>query len=259
MRIVLGFFFIFITCFTLSAQEQQKLINVTGRVIALKDTSGISYVHVLNLTYPSGTISDQAGNFSILCRYGDTLQFSSVGYERAYFVARHIDSANIQHSLRIRLIPGIYLLPTVTIFPFNTSKGLTKAFLAMKRSEKDSMEMEVKKRLKITRYEIGAFPTSGISIIGIASAIYNLFSKETKGRKKYVKVSQVENKDTLINRKFNAEIVAKIIGREDPALIKDFMQHCHFSVSFITTSKNYDLYFAIKQNWLNYASERHIK
>jgi hypothetical protein len=141
MRIILCLAFILATCFNLSAQEQQKLIRITGRVIAVKDTSGISYANVYNLTYPSGTISDQVGNFSIVCHYGDTLQFSSLGFEHSYLATSRLDPTNVEHSVRIRLMTRIYQLPTVTIFPFNTRSGLMKAFLAMKLPERDIREM----------------------------------------------------------------------------------------------------------------------
>lgn len=259
MRILLGLFFIIATCFNLSAQEQQKLIRITGRVIAIKDTSGISYANILNLSYPSGTISDQFGNFTIVCRYSDTLQFSCLGYDHSYLNTKNLDATNIEHTVRIRLMSKIYQLPTVTIFPFNTRAGLKRAFLAMKLPEKDIMEMEVAKKLKITRYDVGAFPSSGLSIPGPASLLYDLFSKEAKNRRKFEKIIKQESLDKLIDKRFNADIVARIIGNDDPNLVKDFMKYCHFSIGYISLVNDYDLYLNIKQNWLNYAYERHIK
>lgn len=259
MRIILGLFFIIATCFQLSAQEQQKLIRITGRVISVKDTSGISYANVLNITYPSGTISDQVGNFTIVCRYGDTLQFSCLGYDHAYLATKNFSDTDIEHTVRIRLLPKVYQLPTVTIFPFNTRAGLKRAFLAMKLPEKDIMEMEVSKRLKVSRYDVGAFPSSGLTLPGPVSLLYDLFSKEGKNRRKFEKILKQESIDQLIDRRYNTDIVARIIGNDDPNLVKDFMNYCHFSIGFITISNDYDLYLAIKQNWLNYSYERHIK
>lgn len=259
MRILLGLFFIIATCFNLSAQEQQKLIKITGRVIAVKDTSGISYANVLNLSYPSGTISDQVGNFTIVCRYGDTLQFSCLGYDHSYLNTKNLDATNIEHNVRIRLMSKIYQLPTVTIFPFSTRAGLKRAFLAMKLPEKDIMEMAVAKRLKVSRYDVGAFPSSGLTLPGPVSLLYDLFSKEGKNRRKFEKILQQESIDKLIDRRYNADIVARIIGNDDPNLVKDFMKYCHFSIGYISLVNDYDLYLNIKQSWLNYAYERHIK
>ncbi len=259
MRIFLAFVIIITSCFQLRAQEKQKLIRISGRVIAVKDTSGISYAHVLNLTYPSGTISDQVGNFSIVCRYGDTLQFSSIGYQHSYLVTSRLDPTFVEHSVRIRLMAKVYQLPTVTIFPFNTRAGLRRAFLAMKLPEKDIMEMEVTKRLKIRPDEVGGSADYGIVLPGPASLIYDLFSKEAKQRKKFEKILKQESIAKLIDRRYNSEIVSRIIGNDDPNLIKDFMQYCHFSIGFITLSSDYDLYLSIKQSWLNYSYERKIK
>lgn len=259
MRIILGIFLFLVSCFQLQAQEQQKLIKITGRVISVKDTSGISYANVLNLTFPSGTISDQVGNFTIVCRYGDTLQFSCLGYEHAYLFTKNLDATNIEHTVRIRLLAKVYQLPTVTIFPFNTRSGMRRAFLAMKLPEREIMEMEVAKRLKVSRYDVGAFPSSGLTLPGPVSLLYDLFSKEGKNRRKFEKILQQESIDKLIDRRYNADIVSRIIGNDDPNLVKDFMKYCHFSIGFISLVNDYDLYLEIKQKWLSYAYERHIK
>lgn len=259
MRIVLALFILFATCFQVRAQEQQKLIRITGRVIAVKDTSGISYAHVLNLTYPSGTISDQVGNFTIVCHYGDTLQFSSVGFEHSYLATGRLDATDVEHSVRIRLMTKIYQLPTVTIFPFSTRAGLMRAFLAMRLPDKDIREMEITKRLKVRSEEVGGSASYGLTLPGPATILYDLFSKEAKNRRKFEKILKQESIDKLIDKRFNADIVARIIGNDDPNLIKDFMQYCHYSIGYITISNDYDLYLSIKQNWLNYAYERHIK
>ena len=259
MRIFIGFFLIFLTCIQLSAQEQQKQIRITGHIVAIEDTSGISYVNVLNLTHPSGTICDKTGKFQIVCHYGDTLQFSSLGYENANFFTGSLDPANKEHFVGIKLKTGIYVLPSVTVLPFSSSEGLSRAFLDTKLSDADKKEMALIKKMKINRDEIGVMPTSGISFFGIASAIYNLFSKDAKIRKKYKKMLHGESINTFIDRRFNYKVVSKIIGQDNQNLINDFMQQCHFSIDFLVNSNDYDLYFSIKQNWLRYASERNIK
>src|ERR1035437_1274463 len=101
MRIIIGFFLIFMTSFHLNAQEQQKLIRITGHVVTVEDSSKVAYVNVLNITHPSGTICDQYGKFILLCHYGDTLQFSAVGQENSYFTTGRLDPAIVEHSVAI--------------------------------------------------------------------------------------------------------------------------------------------------------------
>jgi hypothetical protein len=259
MRIILGLLFIVITCFQLNAQGQQKLIRITGHVTTAEDTSAIAYAHVLNLTYPSGTFCDQAGNFSLVCHYGDTLKFSAVGYENDYFATRSLDFTKTEHFVRIRLAISFYMLPSVTILPYSSVAGLKRAFQATTLSDKDLQNIALRKKMKIKPDEVGGIPSYGISLSGIVTGIYNLFSKEAKTRKKYGKVLHGENVNTFIERRYNAQVVARIIGKDDHKLINDFMKQCRFSTDFFFVASDYDLYLAIKQNWLNYAKVHNIK
>ena len=259
MRIYIGFILIFMTCFQLCAQEQQKLIRITGHVVTLEDTSKVAYVNVLNLTHPSGTICDQEGKFILVCHYGDTLQFSAVGYEKTYFTTGRLDPANVEHSVTIRLKSEIYMLPSVTVLPFSSSEGLKRSFSSTPLIEKDVRELALRKKMKIKPEEVGSNPEYGLTFGRISSLIYSLFSKEAKINKKYRKLLHGESINSFIDRKYNASVVSKIIGHDDRKLIGDFMQQCHFSVDFLITSNEYDLFLAIKQNWKRYASEKNIK
>ena len=259
MRIFIGFLLIFMTYFQLYAQNQPKLIRITGHVITVEDSSKVAYVNVLNITHPSGTICDQDGKFLLACHYGDTLRFSSIGYDNTYFTTGRLDPAIDEHFVTIRLKTEIYMLPSVTVLSFSSPEGLKRAFQNMPLNEKDNRDLALRKKMKIKPEEVGTIPTYGISVDKIVSLIYSLFSKEAKINKKYRKLLNGESINTFIDRRFNAKIVAKIIGNDDRNLIKDFMQQCHFSVDFLITSNDYDLYLAIKQNWQHYASARNIK
>jgi hypothetical protein len=259
MRIFIGFLLIFLIYSQLDAQNQTKLIRITGHVVTVEDTSKVAYVNVLNLTHPSGTICDQEGKFLIICHYGDTLQFSSVGYENTYYTTSRLDPANVEHSVTIRVKTEIYMLPSVTVLPFSSPEGLKRAFLNTPLNEKDNRYLALRKKLKIKPEEVRTITTNGISVGKIVSIISNLFSKEARIYKKYRNLFHGESINSFIERRFNDKIVSKIIGQDDRNLIKDFMQQCHFSVDFLITSNEYDLYFAIKQNWQHYALENKIK
>jgi hypothetical protein len=151
------------------------------------------------------------------------------------------------------------MLPSVTVLPFSSSEGLKRAFQNTPLNEKDVRELALRKKLKIKPEEVGANPEYGITANRIFSLIYNLFSKEAKIKKKYRKLLHGESINSFIDRRFNAKVVAKIIGHDDRKLVGDFMQQCHFSVDFLITSNDYDLFLAIKQNWKRYASEKNIK
>jgi len=258
MRILLGIVFFIAILLHANAQEQKTLVRLSGRVTAVRDTSGISYAHVLNLSHPYGTICDQNGDFTFTCNRGDTLQISAVGYETYHFATNNLDPSKPESKIRIRLMTKIYVLPSVTILPFHTREGMRRFFINMQLPDKDKREIALS-HLNIKREEVGARPQSGLTLPGPVSLLYDLFSKEAKQRKKYEKLVAQDNINQMIAKRYNPEVVALIIGQNDPNLIKDFMNYCNISLGYLLTVNDYDLYLYIKDQWLNYSKERNIK
>jgi hypothetical protein len=259
MRILLGIVFVFTTLMYANAQEQKSLVRLSGRVTAVRDTLGISYAHIINLSHPYGTISDDNGNFTFTCYRGDTLQISAIGYENYHFATNSLDPRKPESNVRIRLMTKIYMLPSVTVLPFHTREGMRRYFVNMKLPAKDKNEM-VLARLHINRKEeIGAVPQSGLTLPGPATLLWNMFSREAKNERKLAKFVARDLINEKISKRYNPEVVSLIIGRDDPNLIKDFMDYCNISLPFLTTVNDYDLYLYIKNRWNNYSSERNIK
>lgn len=258
MRLLLGILFVITIILHANAQGQRTLVKLTGRVTAVRDTTGISYAHILNLSHPYGTFSDQTGNFTFTCYRGDTLQISAAGYETYHFATNDLDPSKPESKVRIRLMMKIYMLPSVTILPFRTREGMKRYFLSMQLPDKDKREIALS-HLNIKREEIGAVPTSGLTLQGPISLLYDLFSKEAKQKRKMEKLLAQDNVKQQLEKRYNPDIVALIIGQDDPNLIKDFMDYCNISLGYLTTVNDYDLYLYIKNQWINYSTERNIK
>ena len=258
MRILLGIVFVIVILLQTKAQEQKTLVRLSGRVTAVRDTSGISYAHVLNLSHPYGTICDQNGDFTFTCNRGDTLQISAVGFETYQFATNNLDPSKPESKIRIRLMTKIYLLPSVTILPFHTKEGMRRFFINMQLPQKDKEEIALS-HLNIKREEVGAIPQSGLTLPGPVSLLYDLFSKEAKQRRKFEKLVAQDNINLQIAKRYNTEVVALIIGQDDPNLIKDFMNYCNISLGYLVTVNDYDLYLYIKNQWINFSNERNIK
>ncbi|MDP4291690.1 MAG: hypothetical protein Q8908_11465 [Bacteroidota bacterium] len=259
MRILLGIVFVFVTLLHINAQGQRSQVKLSGRITSVRDTLGISFVHIIDLSHPYGTISDENGNFNFKCNRGDTLQISAVGFENYLLATSTLDPRKPESYVRIRLMTKIYMLPSVTVLPFRTKEGMKRYFLNMQLPEKDKQEMALS-RLKINRKEeIGAVPQSGLTLPGPATLLWDLFSREAKERRKYEKLIAEDNTNQQIAKRYNPEIVSLIIGRDDPNLIKDFMSYCNVTLPFLVTVNDYELYLYIKNHWIDYSRERNIK
>lgn len=259
MRILLGIVLVFTTLFQVNAQEQKTMVKISGRVVAVRDTSGISYAHILNLSHPYGTISDENGNFTFSCNRGDTLQISAIGYETYMYATGTLDPRKTETSVRIRLIPKIYMLPSVTILPFRTREGMRRYFVNMPLPDKDKREIALSKLNINRKEEIGGVPQSGLTLPGPATLLWDLFSREAKEKRKYDKLIAQDNLNLQIAKRYNPEVVALVIGQDDPNLIKDFMDYCNITLPFLSTINDYTLYLYIKTKWLEYSKERNIK
>lgn len=259
MRILLAIVFVFTILIHTNAQGQKTMVKLSGRVTAVRDTLGISYAHILNISHPFGTISDLNGNFKFICNRGDTLQISAVGYETYLFATNTLDPSKPESNVRIRLMTKIYMLPSVTVLPFRTREGMKRFFMNMQLPDKNKEEIALRK-LKINRKEeIGAVPQRGLTLPGPISILYDLFGKEPKQLRKLAKFTERDNISQQIAKRYNPEVVALIIGQDDPNLIKDFMNYCNISLGFLSTVNDYDLYLYIKNQWNNYSRERNIK
>jgi hypothetical protein len=259
MRILLSIVFIVFTLIHATAQQHKTLVKLSGQVTDLKDTLGISYAHILDLSHPFGTISDQNGNFTFTCNHGDTLQISAIGFETYLFTTGALDPSNPVSKVRIRLMTKIYMLPTVTVLPFRSREGMKRFFLNINLPQKDKDEMALRKLHINRKEEIGAVPQSGLTLPGPISLLYDLFGKEPRQLRKLAKFTEQDNINAQIAKRYNPEVVSLIIGQEDPNLIHDFMSYCNISLGYLATVNDYDLYLHIKNQWISYARERNIK
>jgi hypothetical protein len=259
MRILLGIVLVFTTLFQVNAQEQKTMVKISGRVVAVRDTLGISYAHILNLSHPYGTISNEIGNFTFSCNRGDTLQISAIGFETYLFATGTLDPRKTENNVRIRLIPKIYMLPSVTILPFRTREGMRRYFVNMPLPDKDKREIALSKLNINRKEEIGGVPQSGLTLPGPATLLWDLFSREAKEKRKYDKLIAQDNLNLQIAKRYNPDVVALVIGQDDPNLIKDFMNYCNITLPFLSTINDYSLYLYIKTKWLEYSKERNIK
>ena len=259
MRILLSIVFIVFTLIHATAQQQKTLVKLSGQVTDLKDTLGISYAHILDLSHPYGTISDQNGNFTFTCNHGDTLQISAIGFETYLFTTGALDPSNPVSKVRIRLMTKIYMLPTVTVLPFRSREGMKRFFLNINLPQKDKDEIALRKLHINRKEEIGAVPQSGLTLPGPISLLYDLFGKEPRQLRKLAKFTEQDNVNAQIAKRYNPEVVSLIIGQEDTNLIHDFMSYCNISLGYLATVNDYDLYLHIKNQWISYARERNIK
>jgi hypothetical protein len=139
---------LFLLCLSLSvAQAKQinpvdsSLVEITGVVITGEgdDMYPVPFATVSVKSSGRGTYASFTGTFSIVCRKGETLVFSAIGYETVeYGIPENLDG--LYYHITVGMKEDIINLPEVVIFPWPDPKHLRIEFLAMKQSQALDME-----------------------------------------------------------------------------------------------------------------------
>ena len=106
------FLFTFFACCETQAQLKDFKYRFAARVIDADTTVAISRCHIINKTQNIGTISDESGFFTVTANTGDSIVFSSIGYERLTIAA---SDSMYSNNRTVKLKPAIYLLSEIEI------------------------------------------------------------------------------------------------------------------------------------------------
>ena len=68
-------------CAIAQGDKKKKIVQLTGIIISADSMQAVSYTSILIAGTNRGTMADASGYFSLVISAGDTLKFSSVGYQ----------------------------------------------------------------------------------------------------------------------------------------------------------------------------------
>lgn len=96
-------------------------------VEAENDSIPLPYAHVINQNTNRGTISDAEGIFTITGYIGDTIKFSSIGFQNNLYVIKS------EQIIKVEMVVDIHTLPDQVVRPM--PKSLSALRLAVKNLE----------------------------------------------------------------------------------------------------------------------------
>lgn len=115
-------------------EQEEELIQFSGIIVTGDSLQPVPYakVHIKNTN--RGTIADYFGYFSLVVATGDSIKFSSLGYNEAVFVVP--DSlSNSRYSYIQILTPSVTELDEVTVLPWPSKEAFKEAFINMEPSD----------------------------------------------------------------------------------------------------------------------------
>jgi hypothetical protein len=111
-----------------SQTEDKNLIQFSGVVVDRDSLHPLPFSNVMIKGTYRGTISDYYGFFSFVARLNDTIEFSSVGYKKNFYIIPDSLKEN-RYSLIQILIPDTILLKEAVIYPWPSIEQFKQAFL----------------------------------------------------------------------------------------------------------------------------------
>lgn len=113
-----------------------NMIQLSGVVVSKRDLNPLSYSTIFDITARRGVVSDYYGYFSFVTFPGDTIFFSSYGYERSSFIVPDTLKDN-RYSIIHVMIPDTLNLPAVDVYPWPSKEDFARAFVEMNPYEDD--------------------------------------------------------------------------------------------------------------------------
>ncbi len=227
LRIVF-FFILYTTAICAHAQ------TVRGFALSKGNNQRLAQVYIYNENTEEGIYNNSKGEFTIKANKGDVIYAAKEGYaldtiiyngqSAIYFqltaLAIQIERVNIMGD---KLDPMAQYLRTRQEYKRDTDKGVVKDVFSVSNA------------------------TVGLSI----DAIFALLSKQGRNSRYLQKILERDYRDRLIDYKFNADMVTRVLNIKDPELT-DFMQQYRPTYNFILSASDYTLSIFIKNSYASY-------
>lgn len=111
--------------------QRRSIIQFSGLISSVGSELPVAYVTIKNTSFNNQTfISNNDGYFSFVAHVGDTIQFSSVGYDPLTFVIPQVDDDKFTAHIQMRSL--VIELPAVSPFPWASYEDYLADFMGMK-------------------------------------------------------------------------------------------------------------------------------
>jgi CarboxypepD_reg-like domain len=205
-----------------------------SRVIDQDTRQGLPAATVFNKKSKAVSVSNELGDFMIWASKGDSIEISSVGFRSVTFACKLRDTT-------ILLKQDAQLLKAV-IIKAKREEHLKEEIALFLKDPDVALTMKKKALSNMIDVRPSASGTPGLAIS--IDALWELFSKEGKSKRKLAALEQKDYKEYLVKERFSPQFVQNIthIKSEELELFMDF---CNFSDDFILRATDYELTYAI--------------
>lgn len=226
-----GIAFLFLLTNQVQAQygTTEGLILLSGEVLD-EEGNALQDVHVQNMGNKQVTVTDNSGFFSIFLHKSHNIRFSAVGFRPTYFTPHENSRASLYKVIKLR--SKATALNEITIRPDDVERATEMMMLPPGQPLFSIGFQGEQEDFK---------PGVGSPI----SALYNLFSKESKQQKKLEELLKQDKLKGLVDERFEREDFWELTGLVGDEL-EEFKEFCGMSELFIMTATDYEFLFRVK-------------
>lgn len=220
-----------LSLFSLSVLSAQVMLK--GRIYEDDSSTVMPFVFVINSATGNGTVSDDKGNFSLLVKHEDSLQFSFVGFARSKMAVTDL-MAEGSNLLKVYL----------TRLPVNL-KMVTVTTFKIKPYEREYMKDVIDRNQRTVMGSINSPFT----------ALYMQYSREGRQVRKLAQIFEELMIEEQVQQKLNPEILRRLTG-DDNIDYQTFRKYCfQLTNDYILSHDGFDLYTKVMDCYRRWKSE----
>jgi hypothetical protein len=251
-------FFLFSLASARAQVFETKHHYVSGTVVNDSTKSHIGFVHIFNESKRIGAIADKQGRYKFRADVGDTIVFGALGY---FYKVLIISDSMLLNGTDVLLSPRYFEIEEVDIVSFGSYENFKKKFIALEahktktRDLRDHLFITAQKEAQkgIGEEEVrraiigqpGTEPMNGIPIL----------YKEDLQRLNYARVLKLEEKQRIIHKKYNFQIVQEVTKLPDEDIV-DFMSFCNFTMQYLLKASEYEILVRIEKKYEEYLKKK---
>jgi uncharacterized protein YxeA len=219
-------------CFIQHGVAQEK--SVYGKVEDPESGKGIASINIQNKRTGQIVVTNDLGEFYLRAIKGDSIFISTFGYDRKGIKYDAINKNPIIYAVQ----QATMLQELVVIDKKNSELKREIEYFLNNPTDAKAIRNEILKSMINTQ-------TSRPMSIGISiDALYDMYSKEGKSKRKVADLQYNDVKKFYADLKYNKQIVSQITKLQEEE-IEEFMNFCKPTEDFILRSSDYELTFKI--------------
>jgi len=223
---------LFFTLIILVSFSSYSQSNMKGIILDSYTNKSVESVFIENISKHKSCETNQLGEFLILAAKGDTLVFSSMGYQWKKYV---IEDISFQ---KFFIDQQVYELQKIVMHAPISYEGLTYKIMTMKPSEDTlHLTMQYDKYVPIRNYQPGQI---GYTIDGPITSIYNAYNRHAQNAQKAMELLENKHYIVLANNKLNKDIVLEVT-KIPQEYFNEFMAFCSFTDEYLALATEFQI------------------